>query len=212
MGSCRVRTSAWSHARQHAPVLAQGYLPREYECLDSAYGSAAELRACIRALRAHGVAALADVVLNHRCAGEQVRRSDRTFRVYGLQFIAKGKPDAPASRSGAPTGRSRMQACMLSLLPTFQRGADLVDLSHAAGPTSPATRVLLACCRPNNPYSLTCITCVDIAILVHLLQVLSLCAGQCWWVRNPSHCCGDAVMQRMSPRAQSSRGCCQWES
>ena len=50
----------------------QGYLPREYECLSSAYGSEADLRACIAALHKHGVKALADVVLNHRCAGKQV--------------------------------------------------------------------------------------------------------------------------------------------
>ena len=58
--------------RSHAFLALQGYLPREYECLDSKYGSEAELRACIKALHAHGVKALADIVLNHRCAGKQV--------------------------------------------------------------------------------------------------------------------------------------------
>jgi pullulanase/glycogen debranching enzyme len=51
----------------------QGYLPRDYEVLTSAYGSEAELRACIAALHQHGVMAVADVVLNHRCAGRQAR-------------------------------------------------------------------------------------------------------------------------------------------
>ncbi|CAL8471337.1 g10879 [Coccomyxa elongata] len=52
-------------------VSAEGYLPREYECLNSKYGTEAELRACIKALHAHGVKAMADIVLNHRCAGKQ---------------------------------------------------------------------------------------------------------------------------------------------
>lgn len=55
-------------------IILQGYLPREYECLDSKYGTEAELRACIKALHAHGIKALADIVLNHRCAGKQVGR------------------------------------------------------------------------------------------------------------------------------------------
>ena len=50
----------------------QGYLPGEYECLSSSYGSEADLRRCIRALHANGIRAIADVVLNHRCAGKQV--------------------------------------------------------------------------------------------------------------------------------------------
>ncbi|KAK9822846.1 hypothetical protein WJX81_002820 [Elliptochloris bilobata] len=54
-----------------ASVTAEGYLPRDYECLNSAYGSEADLRTCIAALHQHGVKALADIVLNHRCAGKQ---------------------------------------------------------------------------------------------------------------------------------------------
>ena len=50
----------------------QGYLPGEYECLNSSYGSEADLRRCIKVLHANGIRALADVVLNHRCAGKQV--------------------------------------------------------------------------------------------------------------------------------------------
>ena len=50
----------------------QGYLPRELEVLDSAYGSETQLRHCLATLKAAGVLALADVVVNHRCAGKQV--------------------------------------------------------------------------------------------------------------------------------------------
>src|SRR5579883_1672400 len=42
----------------------QGYIPRKWDVLDSAYGSEAELRDAIAALEP--VKALADVVLNHR--------------------------------------------------------------------------------------------------------------------------------------------------
>jgi alpha-amylase len=42
----------------------QGYIPRRWHVLDSAYGTEAELRAAIRALGPVG--AMADVVLNHR--------------------------------------------------------------------------------------------------------------------------------------------------
>src|SRR5690242_884486 len=42
----------------------QGYIPRRWNTLDSAYGSETELREAIRALTP--VNALADVVLNHR--------------------------------------------------------------------------------------------------------------------------------------------------
>jgi len=51
----------------------QGYLPGEYECLNSSYGSETDLRKCIKVLHANGIKAVADVVLNHRCAGKQVR-------------------------------------------------------------------------------------------------------------------------------------------
>ena len=53
-------------------VGTQGYLPQDYEKLDTAYGSEADLRRCVAALRRRGLKALADVVLNHRCAQEKV--------------------------------------------------------------------------------------------------------------------------------------------
>ncbi|KAL6767213.1 hypothetical protein ACKKBG_A39070 [Auxenochlorella protothecoides x Auxenochlorella symbiontica] len=51
-----------------ASVSPQGYLPSDLYDLDSAYGSEAALRSCVAALHSHGLLALGDVVLNHRCA------------------------------------------------------------------------------------------------------------------------------------------------
>ena len=47
-------------------------MPRELEGLNSAYGTEEQLRHCVATLKAAGVLAIADCVLNHRCAGKQV--------------------------------------------------------------------------------------------------------------------------------------------
>ncbi|CAG9465866.1 unnamed protein product [Pedinophyceae sp. YPF-701] len=52
-------------------VSPQGYLPRDLYVLDSAYGTEKELRALLRDLRRRGIAPIADVVINHRCAHRQ---------------------------------------------------------------------------------------------------------------------------------------------
>ncbi|KAL3150549.1 Alpha-amylase [Trebouxia sp. C0010 RCD-2024] len=49
-------------------VSAQGYLPRDYYNLDSKYGSEAELRELISVMHENGIKAIADIVINHRCA------------------------------------------------------------------------------------------------------------------------------------------------
>lgn len=53
-------------------VLLQGYLPRDLYCLDSRYGSEADLRNVISVFHEHGIKVIADVVVNHRCASFQV--------------------------------------------------------------------------------------------------------------------------------------------
>lgn len=53
-------------------VSAQGYLPRDYYNLNSKYGTEAELRQLISVMHENGVKAIADIVINHRCAHTQV--------------------------------------------------------------------------------------------------------------------------------------------
>ncbi|MFZ2958638.1 MAG: alpha-amylase C-terminal beta-sheet domain-containing protein [Candidatus Ozemobacteraceae bacterium] len=57
-------------------VSPQGYMPGDYYDLGSPgkptfYGTQEDLAAALKALRAAGVVSLADMVLNHRCAGKQ---------------------------------------------------------------------------------------------------------------------------------------------
>jgi len=52
-------------------VSPQGYLPRDLYKLDSAYGSEAELRTLIQTMHENGMMAVADIVINHRCASYQ---------------------------------------------------------------------------------------------------------------------------------------------
>lgn len=49
-------------------VSAQGYLPRDYYNLNSKYGTEAELRQLLAVMHENGVKAIADIVINHRCA------------------------------------------------------------------------------------------------------------------------------------------------
>ncbi len=46
--------------------FAQGYLPRQLNILNSSYGSETELQKAINAFKAQGIAAVADIVINHR--------------------------------------------------------------------------------------------------------------------------------------------------
>jgi alpha-amylase len=52
-------------------VSSQGYLPRDLYCFDSKYGSEAELRGLLAVLHELGIKAIADIVINHRCAHYQ---------------------------------------------------------------------------------------------------------------------------------------------
>lgn len=62
----------------------QGYMPRELDNLNSAYGSEQELRACIDGLHRVGIQCLADIVLNHRCASS--RDATGNWNQYGGRY------------------------------------------------------------------------------------------------------------------------------
>lgn len=54
-----------------ASVSPQGYLPTDLYNLNSKYGAEEELRDCINKLHEAGLKAIADIVINHRCAATQ---------------------------------------------------------------------------------------------------------------------------------------------
>ncbi len=64
-------TSVWLPPPSDS-VSPQGYLPRDIYNLNSAYGSEGELRELLYELHDHELKAVADIVINHRCAHFQV--------------------------------------------------------------------------------------------------------------------------------------------
>lgn len=64
-------TSVWLPPPSDS-VSPQGYLPRDLYTLNSAYGTEGELRECLRTLHDCNLKAIADIVINHRCAHFQV--------------------------------------------------------------------------------------------------------------------------------------------
>ena len=63
-------TAIWMPPASDA-VSAQGYLPRDLYDMNSKYGNEAELRQVISVLHENGLKAIADIVINHRCAHYQ---------------------------------------------------------------------------------------------------------------------------------------------
>lgn len=49
-----------------------GRVPQDYDSLSTSYGDGGDMKKCIAALHRHGISAVCDVVINHRCAQEQV--------------------------------------------------------------------------------------------------------------------------------------------
>ena len=73
-------TSIWLPPASNS-VSPQGYLPRDLYDLNTPYGTEAELRELIAVLHENGLKAIADVVINHRCAHYQ--SSDGKWNVFG---------------------------------------------------------------------------------------------------------------------------------
>ena len=64
-------TSVWLPPPSDS-VSPQGYLPCDIYNLNSAYGGEGELRELLYELHDHELKAIADIVINHRCAHFQV--------------------------------------------------------------------------------------------------------------------------------------------
>jgi len=62
-------------------VSDEGYMPVDLFNLNSRYGSEDDLRACVAALHGSGLGAIADIVINHRCASKQ--DGDGIWNVFG---------------------------------------------------------------------------------------------------------------------------------
>jgi alpha-amylase len=129
-------TAAWLPPAS-ASASAPGYLPTDLYTFNTPYGSETELRAALAALKAAGVAPVADAVLNHRCAAaadEQGRWNafsagggdgndpNRPSLAWGPDAIVAdqaGKYGGSGSPTSAPGGRA-------ALFP----GAPNLDHSH----------------------------------------------------------------------------------
>jgi alpha-amylase len=85
----------------------QGYIPRRWHTLDSAYGTEAELRAAIRALGP--VKALADVVLNHR-VGIATAGADFADPAFPDNRAAIARDDESGVGTGSPDTGERHPA------------------------------------------------------------------------------------------------------
>lgn len=73
-------TSVWMPPPSDS-VSPQGYLPRDLYKLDTAYGSEQDLRDLIATMHENGLKAIADIVVNHRCASNQ--GSDGKWNKFG---------------------------------------------------------------------------------------------------------------------------------
>eukprot|EP00191_Tetraselmis_sp_GSL018_P020356 CAMPEP_0177594508 /NCGR_PEP_ID=MMETSP0419_2-20121207/9820_1 /TAXON_ID=582737 /ORGANISM="Tetraselmis sp., Strain GSL018" /LENGTH=598 /DNA_ID=CAMNT_0019085825 /DNA_START=592 /DNA_END=2388 /DNA_ORIENTATION=- len=62
-------------------VSDEGYMPGDYYNLNSKYGSLEELKLCLNKVHRAGLSALADIVINHRCAQRQ--DNNGVWNIYG---------------------------------------------------------------------------------------------------------------------------------
>ena len=89
-------------------VSAEGYLPQSLYDLNTPYGSERELRELIAALNAAGIAPMADVVINHRCADTQDENGK--WRIFSNAnfpaYVASGPDDDEARGADADADAS----------------------------------------------------------------------------------------------------------
>lgn len=102
-------------------VSAQGYMPGDLYCLDSKYGSEAQLLSCVRRLQAAGLRVLGDAVLNHRCAQRQDERG--VWNLYGGRMAWDQRAIV-----GEPAGLPLVAGCPAFLLRIPRRGGTLLLL------------------------------------------------------------------------------------
>ena len=86
-------TAVWLPPPSHS-VSPEGYLPQRLYDLDTRYGTKAELKLLTRELRDAGIAPVADVVINHRCADTQ--DTEGRWRVFSNVTFPDGPPDDAA--------------------------------------------------------------------------------------------------------------------
>lgn len=86
----------------------EGYLPRRLDVLDSRYGSEAQLRSAIAALRSRGISSVADVVVNHRVGTSSW--GDFTQPTWGCEAVVSNDEwtgRCGGADSGDPYGAAR---------------------------------------------------------------------------------------------------------
>jgi alpha-amylase len=95
-------THVWIAPPQDSSAT-QGYLPRQLNVLNSAYGSEADLKNALTAFNNRGVKAIADIVINHRVG--TTNWADFTNPTWGTWSIAAGD-ECNCSSGAADSGTS----------------------------------------------------------------------------------------------------------
>ena len=85
--------AVWLPPPSHS-VAPEGYLPQRLYDLNTPYGTAEELKALCAELKAAGIAPIADIVINHRCADTQDEKG--RWRIFSNVTFPDGPPDDEA--------------------------------------------------------------------------------------------------------------------
>ena len=85
--------AVWLPPPSHS-VAPEGYLPQRLYDLNTPYGTKEELKALCAELKAAGIAPIADIVINHRCADTQDENGQ--WRIFSNVTFPDGPPDDKA--------------------------------------------------------------------------------------------------------------------